>query len=41
MEPVDAVVAAALPSGQSEQAPVPVLDLYVPLAHATQEVPDK
>ena len=28
-KPVDAVVAAALPSGQSEQAPVPVLDLCV------------
>ncbi|MBQ8367745.1 MAG: hypothetical protein IJX43_01645 [Alphaproteobacteria bacterium] len=29
VEPVDAVVAVALPSGQSEQAPVPELDLCV------------
>ena len=29
VELVDAVVAVALPSGQSEQAPVPVLDLCV------------
>ncbi len=43
MEPVDAVVTSTALSldGQKVHAPVPVLDLYLPLAHATQEEPDK
>jgi hypothetical protein len=36
-EVVSAVLLPNVPAGQNEHAPLPVLSLYVPAAHATAE----